>query len=145
METFTPVAAAVGGLLIGLSAGLLWLFNGRLAGISGIFGGLTLASGNVAWRLVFIGGLIVGATAGFHAAPGLFAGVGSDRPVLGLTPLAAIAAGAAVGIGTRLAGGCTSGHGICGLARLSRRSAVAVGVFMATAIAVVFIQRHLLP
>ncbi len=143
MENFAPIPAAIGGLLIGLSAGLLWLFNGRIAGISGIFGGIFPGRpGELPWRIAFLSALILGAVAGFALAPALF-GAPTARPVLGLAPWTAIAAGALVGVGTRLSGGCTSGHGICGLARFSRRSLVAVVVFMATAMVVVFVERHL--
>src|SRR6266536_2304019 len=114
MEHFTPVSAAIGGVLIGLSVALLWLGNGRVAGISGIVGGLwTPSTGDNAWRIVFIVGLIT--------APLLYrAGGGSLPPIVVPLPWPLIiAAGLLVGFGTRLGGGCTSGHGVCGLARLS--------------------------
>lgn len=136
METFTPVSAAVGGVLIGLSAALLWLADGRIAGISGIVGGLGSASRNDAdWRLAFLAGLVV--------APLLYALAAGGPPiVIGAGPATLIAAGLLVGFGTRLGSGCTSGHGVCGLARLSRRSAVATGVFIASAAVTVFLARH---
>jgi uncharacterized membrane protein YedE/YeeE len=145
MEHFAPLSAAIGGILIGLSVGLLWLANGRVAGISGILGGLVPAPANeLGWRLAFLVGLPIGGLAGFWLSTRLF-----GAPALGLPSIegglgVALAGGLLVGIGTRLAGGCTSGHGICGLARLSPRSAVAVGTFMASAAAVVFVTRHVL-
>jgi uncharacterized membrane protein YedE/YeeE len=145
LENFSPFPAAVGGALIGLSAGLLWLANGRLAGISGIFGGLIpFRAGELDWRLAFLLALILGAVLGTAIAPSLFPGLPALTPVLGLSPLVAIAAGLMVGAGTRLGGGCTSGHGICGLARFSRRSVVAVLTFMSVAMVTVFVTRHIL-
>ena len=139
MEHFTPISAAIGGTLIGFSAALLWLINGRIAGISGIIGSIWLAgTGDLAWRIAFIVGLI--------AAPLLYALAGGALPHIVFsvpTPLI-IAAGLLVGFGTRLGGGCTSGHGVCGLARLSPRSLTATALFMATAIATSFILRHLI-
>ncbi|MCW3474203.1 YeeE/YedE family protein [Limobrevibacterium gyesilva] len=133
MENFTPVPAAIGGALIGLSAALLWITNGRIAGISGILGG---ASGNdLGWRLTFLAGLV--------AAPLLYA-VAAGAPAVAIQagPATLVVAGLLVGFGTRLGGGCTSGHGVCGLARLSRRSVVATSLFMAAAAATVFLTRH---
>lgn len=140
MESFTPLSAAIGGSLIGLAAALLWLGNGRIAGISGIFGNLLVLNGSAVWRLVFILGLIGGASITAHLLPGL--GVGGARAAVLVPPPASwglplpawlIAAGLLVGFGTRIGNGCTSGHGVCGLARLSRRSFVAVAVFFGTA------------
>jgi uncharacterized protein len=136
MGSFTPVSAAIGGALIGLSAALLWLADGRIAGISGIVGGLAGASRNdTDWRLAFLAGLVV--------APLLYT-LAAGAPVIAIQagPATLIAAGPLVGFGTRLGGGCTSGHGVCGLARLSRRSVVATGLFMTTAAVVVFLTRH---
>lgn len=145
MTEFTPLSAAIGGALIGLSAGLLWLLNGRTAGISGLFGGLLpLRPGNALWRIAFLLMLPVGGLVGAAVAPRLFDEVGGALPVVGLTPFAAMGAGLLVGIGTKVAGGCTSGHGICGLARFSKRSMVAVATFMGTAIITVFLMRHVL-
>ena len=139
MEHFTPISASIGGLLIGLSATLLWIANGRIAGISGIVGGLwTARAGDVAWRIAFVIGLI--------AAPAVYWMAGGELPHITVSvpwPLIMIA-GLLVGFGTRLGGGCTSGHGVCGLARLSQRSLVATGSFMATAIVTSFILRHLI-
>ncbi len=138
MEHFTPYLALAGGALIGLAAVVLMLFQGRIAGISGIVGGLLAPrAGDVAWRVAFVAGLLVGAAA--LAAAGM-APVLRDRPGLGVI----ILAGLFVGFGTRLGSGCTSGHGVCGLARLSSRSLVATLVFMASAALVVFATRHVL-
>jgi uncharacterized membrane protein YedE/YeeE len=137
MEHFTPLSAAIGGALIGLSTSLLWLMNGRIAGISGILGGLARAGReDRAWRLAFLAGLI--------AAPLLLAAASQGLPPITIasSPALLIAAGFLVGFGTRLGGGCTSGHGVCGMARLSKRSLVATAIFMASAIIVVFLVRH---
>jgi uncharacterized membrane protein YedE/YeeE len=123
---FTPVPALVGGALIGLSASLLLASHGRVAGISGIWGGLLQRPpGDFEWRLLFVGGLVVGAVLVALLAPGAIQAP-LDRPLLLVA-----AAGLLVGVGTRLGNGCTSGHGVCGLSRLSPRSAVAVVTFMA--------------
>jgi uncharacterized membrane protein YedE/YeeE len=137
MANFTPLSAAIGGALIGLSAVLLMLLTGRIAGISGIFGGLlNPASSDRGWRIAFIAGLIL--------APLLAAaiGYGMPTPQLPSSWTVTIAAGLLVGFGARLGGGCTSGHGICGVARLSVRSIAATAIFMLTAIATVAITRH---
>ena len=134
------LAAAAGGLLIGLSAVLSMALSGRIAGISGILGGLLppRPAEDWPWRLGFVAGLVLAPTI-LRAIAG-FDGIGS--PTAGLAVL--IPAGLLVGAGTTLGSGCTSGHGICGLARLSPRSLVAVAGFMATAIATVFVMRHAL-
>jgi uncharacterized protein len=138
MSQFTPFSALTGGALIGLAAVMLMLFHGRIAGISGIVGGLlTPRAGDIAWRAVFIIGMLCAAV--LLAGAG-FAPVLRDRPTLGII----IVAGLLVGFGTRLGSGCTSGHGVCGLARLSPRSLAATFVFMASAAAVVFVTRHVL-
>jgi uncharacterized membrane protein YedE/YeeE len=145
MENFTPLSAAIGGALLGLAVTILWAFNGRTAGVSGIFGGLyPPRRGEVWWRLAFLVGLPVGAAIGAALAPRIPAEVPSSVPVIGMAPVVAIVAGLLVGIGTRISGGCTSGHGVCGLARLSRRSFVAVAVFMACAVVTVTVARHVL-
>jgi len=137
MADFTPISAAIGGGLIGLSSVLLMLLTGRIAGISGIFGGLLdLGNGVKGWRIAFIAGLIL--------AP-LFAGWIGDpmpKPQMPASWTIIIAAGLLVGFGTRLGGGCTSGHGICGVARLSGRSITATAIFMLAAIATVAVTRH---
>ena len=137
MEDFTPVGGFVGGLLIGLAVALMLLLNGRVAGISGILGGLlTLRAGDTVWRAAFVAGLVLGALAYVSTA---------DVPVRVLAPLLAILAdGLLVGFGTRLGSGCTSGHGLCGMARLSRRSVVSTATFFGVAMLTVFVTRHVL-
>jgi len=145
MENFTPLTATVGGLLIGLATTLLWLVNGRTAGISSIAGEIyPMRQGAVLWRILFLAGLPVGALAGATLGPALFAEMPTTAPELGLTPVWLVIAGVLVGAGTRLGNGCTSGHGICGLSRLSVRSFAAVGIFMAMAIVTVFVMRHVI-
>jgi uncharacterized protein len=137
MANFTPISAAIGGALIGLSAVLLMLLNGRIAGITGIAGGLIdPISRDRFWRAAFIVGLI--------AAPLSAMLIGYTVPVPQMpTSMVTIAvAGLLVGFGTRMSNGCTSGHGICGMARLSTRSITATVVFMAAAIIVVALTRH---
>ena len=139
MEHFTPVSALLGGLLIGGAAVVLMAFSGRIAGISGIVGGLLAPrTGEVAWRVLFVAGLLAGA---WLAGPLLGAPVPAG-PAAG--PVVIVAAGLLVGVGTRLGGGCTSGHGVCGLARLSTRSLAATALFMAAGMATVYVARHLL-
>jgi uncharacterized membrane protein YedE/YeeE len=131
--------ALAGGMLIGLSAALLMLSNGRIAGISGIAGRLLARpDGETPWRASFVLGLVLGPLA-FAALAGHFpiVRIQSSVPVMAF-------AGLLVGFGTRLGSGCTSGHGVCGLARLSPRSLAAVAIFMATAIATVFAMRHVI-
>ncbi len=143
MQNFAPLSATVGGLLVGLATTILWVFNGRTAGISNIAGGAyPVRKGDELWRLIFLIGLPIGAWLGFIAAPAVFAEVPRTLPTISLSPAWLIGAGLLVGVGTRVGRGCTSGHGICGLARLSVRSFVAVGTFMIAAIVVVFILRH---
>ena len=139
MENFTPVSALIGGLLIGASAALFLVLNGRIAGISGILGGLIPPErGQVGWRLAFLAGMFI--------APLAYVALGGALPAIGLDaslPLLVVA-GLIVGFGTRLGAGCTSGHGVCGIGRGSPRSLAATLVFMATAIATVFLTRHIL-
>ena len=137
MSNFTPLSGAIGGALIGLSAVLLMLAAGRIAGISGIFGGL-FAAADRGWRLAFLAGLVL---APFAA---MFAGYRVPMPEMPGSWTLIAAGGLLVGFGTRLAGGCTSGHGVCGIARLSPRSIVATGVFMAAAVATVAVMRHVI-
>lgn len=135
---FTPIAALTGGLLVGLAAALFVVFNGRIAGISGIVGGLLRPKrGDMAWRAAFIGGLIVAPLLYrlFAALPEIQ--IDAGWPLL-------IVAGLTVGIGTRYGSGCTSGHGVCGLSRLSPRSMVATVTFMGAGFLTVFVVRHLL-
>jgi len=139
MSHFTPWTALAGGALIGSAALLCWLLLGRIAGISGILAGTAHPEGAERnWRLAFLAGLIL--------APLVFALAGGTLPVPEATrnPAMVVVAGLLVGFGTRMGSGCTSGHGVCGLARLSRRSLAATGVFMAAAVATVFVTRHLL-
>ena len=139
MTTFTPMAGLAGGVLIGLAAVLLMWLNGRIAGVSGIAGGLWFGGhGDRAWRALFLVGLVAGA----WGASAL--GVGRLPPRTGFPPGWLVLAGLAVGYGTSLGHGCTSGHGVCGLARLSRRSAVSTAVFLATAFVATFVMRHVL-
>ena len=138
---FTPYSALLGGALIGLSAAVLLLFKGRIAGISGIAGGVILPEkGDIPWRILFLVGLVVGGV--LYQLLGISPSVESIQPVTGKVGL--ILAGLLVGIGSALGTGCTSGHGICGLARRSVRSLVATLTFMLTAMITVFIVRHLL-
>jgi uncharacterized protein len=139
MADFTPISAAIGGALIGLAAALLMLTTGRLAGISGIFGGcLNLSADDKGWRLAFIAGLILAPlTAGL-------AGFAVPIPDMPASWIVIVAAGLLVGFGTKLGSGCTSGHGVCGIARLSPRSIVATCIFMGVAIVVVAFTRHVI-
>lgn len=139
MENFTPYSAAIGGFLIGLAAVLFMAVNGRIAGISGIVAGaLTPVRGDVKWRLAFIAGLII--------APLVFWIATASKPEVIFThPLWMVALGGLlVGFGARMGGGCTSGHGVCGMARFSKRSFAATATFMGTAIIVVFVLHQVL-
>lgn len=137
MANFTPVSAAIGGALIGLSAVLLMMSTGRIAGISGIFSGLLNWRGeDKGWRIAFLAGLIL-----TPVLAGVI-GYGMAQPGLPSNWAVIIVAGLLVGFGTRLGGGCTSGHGICGIARISPRSVTATIVFMVMAIVTVAITRH---
>jgi uncharacterized protein len=138
MENFTPGSAAIGGIMIGAAAALLFLLEGRIAGISGILGGLAAGRrGDIGWRVAFLLGL-VGAAPLIRLAGGqpIAVTVTSSTVLL-------VAAGLLVGFGTRLGGGCTSGHGVCGIARLSKRSLAATAIFMLAAIVTVAVARHL--
>jgi uncharacterized membrane protein YedE/YeeE len=138
---FTPVASLIGGLLIGLAAVLMMIGNGRIAGVSGILASLfnVKPGPDAAWRAAFIVGIFGGAA--LAALLGLYDPGAVSFPATGA--LAAVA-GLIVGVGTSIGGGCTSGHGICGLARLSARSFAATAVFMAVAFVVVFVTRHIM-
>ncbi|MCZ6553116.1 MAG: YeeE/YedE family protein [SAR324 cluster bacterium] len=139
MAEFDPISSLAGGVLIGIAAGVLWVFNGRLAGISGIFGdALGIRLPEIGWRWMFVAGLIAGGVAMYAIEPGYF-----PRGVQGALPVA-IAGGLLVGIGTRMGSGCTSGHGVCGIARVSPRSIAATLIFMATGGITVFVTNHLL-
>jgi len=133
----TWISALAGGVLIGLAATLLLWLTGRIAGISGIVGGvLQPRQGEVAWRAAFLVGLIAAGAAWLWLVPGAY------TPRQGFPPVLLVVAGLLVGFGTRLGNGCTSGHGVCGLGRLSLRSLAAVMTFMVTAIATIYIVRH---
>ena len=135
---FTPWTSLAGGILIGLAAAAFVLLNGRIAGISGIVGGLLRpAPGDVAWRLAFLAGL-VGAPLVYGLAAAL------PQVTVEADGFTLVAAGLLVGIGTRYGAGCTSGHGVCGLSRRSPRSLVATLAFMLAGFATVFVTRHLL-
>ena len=134
---FTPYTALLGGALIGAAAALLLLANGRIAGISGIVGGLLApVKGDSAWRVAFVAGML-----GAPLLYALFARLPEVRIDAGHGAL--VLAGLLVGVGTRYGSGCTSGHGVCGISRLSPRSLVATGVFMAAGFATVYVLRHL--
>ena len=137
-DAFTPASALIGGAVIGVAAALFVVLNGRIAGISGIVGGLLRPqAGDLSWRIVFVAGLV--------AAPlaySLFAALPEVQIDAGYAML--VAAGLIVGVGTRYGAGCTSGHGVCGISRLSPRSIVATLAFMGTGFATVFATRHLL-
>lgn len=139
MANFTPISGLIGGLLIGLATALMMLLNGRIAGISGIVGGLLARKGSeVGWRAVFVVGLLLGAFVYMLATGGAFpVSIQSSLPVM-------VVAGLLVGFGSRLGFGCTSGHGISGIARLSKRSVVATLVFTGVGIITVFVTGHVL-
>jgi uncharacterized membrane protein YedE/YeeE len=135
---FTPWASLAGGALIGVAAAMLLLLSGRVAGISGIVGGLLAPQRrDIAWRVAFVGGLLLApatmALLGWKVLPRIDAGFGT-----------LVAAGLLVGAGTSYGSGCTSGHGVCGLSRLSPRSLVATAAFIAAGMATVFVARHFL-
>lgn len=135
---FTPWTALAGGALIGVAAAILLMFNGRIAGISGILGSLLTTRGaDLPWRIAFIGGLILAPVLWLMAGPLPAIEINAGYPVL-------ICAGLLVGIGTRYGSGCTSGHGVCGLSRFSPRSLVATLSFMAAGFITVYIVRHII-
>ncbi|MCC8981758.1 YeeE/YedE family protein [Bradyrhizobium acaciae] len=139
MHDFTPISGLAGGALIGLAAALLMLLTGRIAGVTGIVGGLLQPdTADRGWRIAFIAGLI--------AAPLVAALFGAPlpRPTMNASLVVVAIAGVLVGFGTRMGNGCTSGHGVCGFARLSGRSIVATFIFMTAAIVTVAIVRHVI-
>lgn len=138
-NAFTPWSALAGGVLIGIAATVLVLFNGRIAGISGILGGLLSnpAPGDSSWRLAFLAGMILAPLLWMLLGELPTIQIDADYPLL-------IGAGLLVGISTRYGSGCTSGHGVCGMARLSPRSMVATLAFMSSGFVTVYIVRHLL-
>jgi len=138
MQDFTPVSALIGGAMIGTAAAMFVVLNGRVAGVSGILGGLLQpARGELAWRLAFLSGLLL--------APLVYSTFGGALPPIALEkPLGLLAlSGLLVGFGARLGSGCTSGHGVCGIGRGSARSLAATAVFITTAVLTVFVTRHL--
>ncbi len=137
LNAFTPWSALAGGMLIGLATAMFVLLNGRIAGISGVLGGLLKpVRGDAGWRAAFIVGLV--------AAPWVYAAYQAVPAVqIDAEYGALIAAGVLVGVGTRYGAGCTSGHGVCGLSRLSPRSLVATATFMGAGFVTVFLTRHL--
>lgn len=138
MTDFHWIPALIGGLLIGISATLLLAFNGRIAGISGILSGALGSATDKGWRSMFIAGLLLGGGLyEYLLAP-------TPTPTSDFSPWTMVLGGILVGFGTRLGNGCTSGHGVCGLGRLSVRSLVAVVTFLSTAMVTVFITRHVL-
>lgn len=139
MENFTPLASGLGGMLIGAASALLLAFNGRIAGISGIVGSLVsgVPRGDRGWRLAFLGGLLLGGLLLGLVLPTAFGAPPVSWPMI-------VAAGLLVGFGTRMGSGCTSGHGVCGISRLSARSLVATATFISTGILTVLVVRHLL-
>ena len=137
-SNFTPWSSLAGGIVLGIASALFVLMNGRILGISGIIGGLVKRRpGDSGWRIAFVLGLLAAPTAWT-----LFAPPAATRIDAGW--LAVVAAGLLVGVGTRYGAGCTSGHGVCGLSRLSPRSLAATVAFMAAGFATVFVLRHLL-
>ena len=137
---FTPFASLTGGIILGIASAIFILVNGRILGISGILGGLMPPKlGDTFWRISFLLGLLVAPTV-FHAVvPAQYI----TAPRIDATDMMVVIAGLLVGIGTRYASGCTSGHGVCGLSRLSPRSLVATLSFMGTGFAMVYVMRHL--
>jgi len=136
-QAFTPLTAAIGGALIGCAVAMLLLLNGRVAGVSGIVGGLLRPTrGDIAWRAAFVAGLLL--------APAVFMPLWGPAIVIDAGYGTLALAGLLVGFGSRLGSGCTSGHGICGISRLSPRSLVATVVFMAAGVVTVFLVRHVI-
>ena len=139
MAEFSVLNSLLGGAIIGLAAGLLLFFNGRIAGVSGILGGVLLPrTGEWLWRALFLIGLAIGGLVASGFSVGVISfGLERSFPAL-------IVAGLLVGVGTRMGAGCTSGHGLCGMARLSPRSMVATGTFFFTGVVTVYVVNHLL-
>ena len=139
MESFTPIASTVGGLMIGIASAGLLLFHGRIAGISGIAGGVfRREAGDIAWRVMFLVGLFVAGLVWSYFYPqDYLVEISRSTPAL-------VVAGLTVGIGTQVGSGCTSGHGVCGIGRLSKRSTAATITFMLTAALTVFVVNEVL-
>jgi uncharacterized membrane protein YedE/YeeE len=139
VANFTPLASAIGGILVGISASAMLLLNGRIAGVSGILAGvLKPVRSDTAWRAMFVAGLVTAGAVGSALHPAAFA------IAVGRSPAAFVVAGLLVGFGTRLGNGCTSGHGVCGISRGSRRSLAATATFMVTGAATVYVVNHLM-
>ena len=137
---FTPYASLTGGIILGIASAIFILVNGRILGISGILGGLMPPKlGDTLWRISFLLGLLVAPTVFHVVVPAQYI----TAPRIDATDMMVVIAGLLVGIGTRYASGCTSGHGVCGLSRLSPRSLVATLSFMGTGFAMVYVMRHL--
>jgi uncharacterized membrane protein YedE/YeeE len=138
---FTPWSSLAGGVLLGVASALFVLLNGRILGISGILGGLLPAkTGDTSWRVTFLLGLLASPLVMKALAPTEFL----HAPRIDASMAMVVVAGLLVGIGTRYGSGCTSGHGVCGLSRLSPRSMAATGLFMAAGFATVFVLKHIL-
>jgi len=139
MAEFNWVTALIGGILIGISSTIMLAWNGRIAGISGMVHGLvTPSAGEINWRWIFLVGLISGGAL-YEYGTGM-----GPTPQFNLMPIAMIIGGLLVGFGTRMGNGCTSGHGVCGLGRLSPRSLVAVITFLGTGMITVYVMRHMM-
>ena len=139
MESFTPIASTIGGVLIGIASAGLLMFHGRIAGISGIAGGIFRPmAGDTSWRVMFLVGLFAAGVGWSYFFPEDYL-VAIDRSTAAL-----VVAGLTVGVGTQIGGGCTSGHGVCGIGRLSKRSTVATISFMVTAALTVFVVNEVL-
>jgi hypothetical protein len=134
MENFSPLSALLGGAMIGLACAILWIGNGRIAGISGIFGQLLPPAKTVLWRIVFLASMVGATFLAYIALPNIGVG-GETNPVQLIgSPIWIAIAGLLIGLGTKIGNGCTSGHGVCGLARFSLRSLISVIVFFIVAI-----------
>ncbi len=138
MTAFTPFSALAGGILIGVAAALLLLLTGRMAGVSGILGGLVDERGDRDWRVAFLAGLVAGGLLLAALTPGAF------TIAVARSPGALAVAGLLVGIGSQLGSGCTSGHGVCGIGRGSPRGLVATATFMVVGALTVYVVDHLL-
>ena len=139
MESFTPIASTIGGVLIGIASAGLLMFHGRIAGISGIAGGIFRPmAGDTSWRVMFLVGLFAAGVGWSYFFPEDYL-VAIDRSTAAL-----VVAGLTVGVGTQIGGGCTRGHGVCGIGRLSKRSTVATISFMVTAALTVFVVNEVL-
>lgn len=139
MSAFTPLSAAAGGLLIGLSASAMLSLNGRITGISGVVGGIVLPEeGDRSWRTLFVLGLLTGGVVMLLLHPSAFEAARSSSILL------PVGAGVLVGLGTKIGNGCTSGHGVCGIGRLSPRSIAATMIFMGTAMLTTYVARHVI-